>query len=50
MQAMAGEEVIIAKNGRPVVQLIPLKRAFPEPGFMKGMAKATPDALGARQE
>jgi len=36
-QAVAGEEVVIAKAGRPVVRLVPVAEATPrQPGIAKG--------------
>jgi prevent-host-death family protein len=44
-RALAGEEVIIARNGRAVVQIVPVRQTFPQPGFMKGMARFSLDAF-----
>jgi len=36
-QAAAGEEVVIAKAGRPIARLVPVDRATPrKPGLAKG--------------
>lgn len=37
-RAAAGEEIIIAKSGRPRARLLPLpeERAVPKPGLLKG--------------
>jgi prevent-host-death family protein len=44
-RAAAGEEIVIAKAGRPMARLVPLKgRAAPrEPGALKGKIVIGPD-------
>lgn len=44
-EAAAGEEIVIAKNGKPLARLIPLKKARkrPKPGSMKGMIRISDD-------
>jgi prevent-host-death family protein len=44
-RAAAGEEIVIAKAGRPMARLVPLKgRATSrEPGALKGKIKIAPD-------
>lgn len=41
----AGEEIIIAKAGKPIARLVPYKEAPPkrEPGSMKGKIRMAPD-------
>lgn len=34
--AERGEEVVIARNGEPVAQIVPLKKRHFAPGFLKG--------------
>jgi antitoxin (DNA-binding transcriptional repressor) of toxin-antitoxin stability system len=42
--ALAGEEVIFAKDGNPVARLTPIKRtALRQPGAMKGMIWVSDD-------
>ncbi len=38
-RAAAGEEIVIAKAGKPMAKLVPLERPkkLREPGFLKGM-------------
>lgn len=40
--AMLGEEVIIAKAGKPCVRLVPLDQPPRQPGAAKGKAALTP--------
>ena len=44
--ALAGEEVVIARAGRPVVRLVPVKEPRPrrQPGVLRGKVWAAPDA------
>ena len=44
-QAAAGEEVIIARNGRPVAKLVPIQRQPVErkPGSLRGKIWMAPD-------
>ena len=44
-RAAAGEEIIIAKSGKPMARLVPLEvRAAPRvPGLLKGQIKIGPD-------
>ncbi len=46
-QAAAGEEIIIAKAGRPVAKLTPLEPVAPQPrrvlGLLAGQASIPPD-------
>jgi prevent-host-death family protein len=44
-QAAAGEEVIIARNGRPVARLCPLPRVSQQrtPGTLRGKIRMAPD-------
>jgi prevent-host-death family protein len=44
-RALAGEDVVIARNGRPLVRLVPVpKKAEPRvPGRMKGRIWIAPD-------
>ncbi len=39
----AGEEVIIARSGRPVARLVPLRPSARRPGGLKGKIKVHPD-------
>lgn len=39
----AGEEVIIAKRGRPVARLVPYDRSPRKPGRLKGKVRIGPD-------
>jgi prevent-host-death family protein len=43
-RAAAGEEVVIAKAGKPLIKLVPYKSAIPvrRPGSMKGKIKILP--------
>lgn len=38
-----GEEVIIARAGKPIAKLVPLKRAPRRPGGLKGKIRIHPD-------
>jgi prevent-host-death family protein len=40
--AMLGDEVIIAKAGKPCVRLVPLEQPARQPGSAKGKAALTP--------
>ena len=40
--ALMGDEVIIAKAGKPCVRLVPLEQAPRQPGSAKGKAALTP--------
>ena len=40
-QALAGEEVILARNGRPVVRLVPVRQER-VPGLAKGLIHLGP--------
>ena len=44
-EALAGEDVIIAKAGRPLVRLVPFQEAKKprKPGRLKGRIKLSPD-------
>jgi prevent-host-death family protein len=43
-RAIAGEEIVIARAGKPVVRLVPVDGAAPrQPGLLKGLA--VPDQL-----
>jgi prevent-host-death family protein len=43
-RAAAGEDIIIARSGKPIVRLVPVEDALPrQPGLLKGLA--IPDAL-----
>jgi prevent-host-death family protein len=43
-RAAAGEDIVIARAGKPVVRLVPVEDAVPrQPGLLKGLA--VPDAL-----
>jgi prevent-host-death family protein len=43
-EAIAGEEVVLAKKGKPVVRLTPIKSKIPrQPGAMKGMIWVSDD-------
>lgn len=43
-RAIAGEEIVIARAGKPVVRLVPVDGAAPRrPGLLKGLV--VPDAL-----
>lgn len=41
----AGEEIVIAKAGRPVARLVPLRKEAPprKKGLLKGKVRITPD-------
>lgn len=50
----AGEEIVIAKSGKPVAKLVPFREAVRRPGRLKGKIKIgrdfdapLPDALAA---
>jgi prevent-host-death family protein len=42
-RALAGEEIVITRSGKPVVRLVPCREATPrrEPGALKGLFKVT---------
>jgi prevent-host-death family protein len=43
-QAMSGEEIVIARNGRPVVRLVPYRRSESvSSGFLKGKVRWSDD-------
>jgi prevent-host-death family protein len=44
-QVEAGDEIVIARNGRPVARLVPLQRALPDrlPGGWEGKVWMAPD-------
>lgn len=43
-RAAAGEDIVIARAGKPIVRLVPVADALPrQPGLLKGLA--VPDAL-----
>ena len=43
-RAAAGEDILIARAGKPIVRLVPVEDALPrQPGLLKGLA--IPDAL-----
>jgi prevent-host-death family protein len=44
-QATAGEDIVIARNGRPVARLVPVQRAphGRRPGSLKGKIHLAPD-------
>jgi prevent-host-death family protein len=45
-RAAAGEDILIARAGKPIVRLVPVEDAQPrQPGLLKGLA--VPDALFA---
>ena len=50
--AVAGEEVIIARNGKPVARLVPVQRAAVrrQPGAWKGKGWIAPDFDEASEE
>jgi prevent-host-death family protein len=41
--ALAGEEIVIAKGGTPVVQLVPLRRSPFQIGLLAGQLGSGPD-------
>ena len=38
-----GEEIVIAKSGRPVAKLVPISRQPRRPGRLKGKIRMAPD-------
>jgi prevent-host-death family protein len=43
-RAAAGEDIVIARSGKPIVRLVPVEDALPrQPGLLKGLV--IPDAL-----
>ncbi len=43
-RAAAGEDIVIARSGRPIVRLVPVEEALPRhPGLLRGLV--VPDAL-----
>lgn len=42
-RALAGEEIVITRRGKPVVRLMPIENALPprEPGALKGLFEVT---------
>ena len=51
-RALAGEEIVIARNGEPLVKLVPVeKEKKPRvPGLYKGKIWATPDCFDPMTE
>lgn len=41
-RALAGEEIILTRSGKPVVRLVPIQHAR-APGFLKGKIWIAPD-------
>jgi len=53
LRAEAGEEVVIARDGKPVVKLVPLKvssRRIFKPGALKGRLRVPSDFLAPDRE
>ena len=50
--ALAGEEVVIARNGEPLVKLVPVpeERKRREPGLYRGKIWVAPDCFGPMSE
>ncbi len=46
----AGEEIIIARNGKPVAKLVPVSREPRRPGRLKGRIRIAPDFDAALPE
>ena len=45
-RAIAGEQVIISRDGKPLIELVPVPpKLSPKAGFMKGSAAWTQDAF-----
>jgi prevent-host-death family protein len=42
-RAAAGEEILIAKNGRPMAKLTPITAERRKPGRLKGRIRVRPD-------
>lgn len=42
-QALAGEEVVIARNGKPLAHLVPIPSEPRKPGRLKGKIRIGPD-------
>lgn len=42
-RALAGEEIVITRSGKPVIRLVPCKEAMPrrKPGALKGLFEVT---------
>ena len=40
---VAGEEIVIAKNGKPLAKLVPFHAAVRQPGRLKGKIKTSRD-------
>ncbi|MDA2930767.1 type II toxin-antitoxin system Phd/YefM family antitoxin [Acidobacteria bacterium AH-259-O06] len=38
-----GEEIVIAKNGRPIAKLVPIRNRPRQPGRLKGRIRMGPD-------
>jgi prevent-host-death family protein len=48
LQVEAGEEILIARNGKPVARLVPVqaaRRRFYKPGALRGHLRVPPDFL-----
>ena len=43
--ALSGDEVVIAKDGKPAVRLVPLPQSGFRLGILKGKVNASPDFL-----
>ena len=43
---LSGEEVVIARSGKPIAKIVPFQQAKPrrKPGLLRGKAWAAPDA------
>ena len=44
-KALGGEDVVIARNGRPAVRLVPVRRERPAPGLARGAVSWAADAF-----
>ena len=44
-RALAGEEIVIARNNEPAVKLVPVEPALPrrQPGTLRGLVKIGPE-------
>lgn len=42
-EVLAGEDVVIAKDGKPLVRVVPMRRGTRTPGSAKGLIIIAPD-------
>ena len=42
-EVLAGEDVVIAKDGKPLVRVVPMRRGIRTPGSARGLITIAPD-------